>query len=94
MRVVGAAADLSGAVITANVKLVGGGRPVPACAAGAILYAVDNTSFASTHMAADPFTPLKAGVWTPITLTVPATGFTTVGQIALQISTYSCGAGM
>ncbi len=89
--------------VTANVKLVGGGRTThPTCQAGAFLYAVgyvpaaggSAAQYPNSHKDTDPFTPLVAGKWTPITLTIPAdAGFDMVQELAVQVSTYSCGTG-
>jgi hypothetical protein len=84
VRVVGAPLDLSNAVLTAKVKLVGGGAASATCPAHALIYGVG-----TTEATGSPVT-LEAGKWMDVTLTVPATGFTAVGQIGIRLTTYTC----
>jgi len=98
-----AAHNYKGYKVSANVKLVGGGRTTHAtCQAGAFLYAIGYVpasgataaQYPNSHKDTDPFTPLVAGKWTPITLTIPSdAGFDMVQELAVQVSTYSCGTG-
>jgi hypothetical protein len=80
-----AAHDYTSATVTANVKLVTGGAEDVTCAAHALLYAVSG----GTETPNVPIT-LPEGVWKPLTLSVPATGFTMVGELGIRITTYPC----
>jgi hypothetical protein len=88
ISVLSAQHDYSSAKATAKVKLVSGGRPVSTCQAGALMYAVDGDDFTSTPLPA--FTTLVEGQWVNIALTIPATGFAKVDELAVEITTYSC----
>ncbi|HEX3849976.1 MAG TPA: hypothetical protein VHW01_03365 [Polyangiaceae bacterium] len=77
--------DYSGATISAKVKLVTGGAEDVTCAAHALLYAVSG----STETPNAPIT-LTEGVWKDLTLLVPATGFSAVGELGVRITTYPC----
>ena len=88
ISVLSAQHDYSSAKVTAKVKLVSGGRPVSNCQAGALMYAVDGDDFTSTPLPA--FTTLVEGQWVDIALTIPATGFAKVDELAVEITTYSC----
>ena len=82
-------ADYSGNVITANIKLVGGGVATAACPVKAWIYAINNV--AGTNTPADPNTvALEVGKWSVASLTVPATGFDKVGVVALRLTTFPC----
>lgn len=87
IRVPFAAADYSGAVITANLKLVGGGRPDAACPVKAWIYVVNNEG--GTNSVANPI-PLEVGKWAAASLTLPATGFDKVGLLGVRLTTFSC----
>lgn len=87
VRVAGAALDLSGATLTAKIKLVAGGKPDANCPVRATLYAINNVGGTNTDPSA---ATLKVGQWVDATLTVPATGFTAVGLVGLRLNTFSC----
>ena len=78
-----AAHDYSSATVTA--KLVTGGAEDVTGAAHALLYAISG----GTETPNVPIT-LTAGVWKPLTLSVPATGFTMVGELGIRVTTYPC----
>jgi hypothetical protein len=80
-----AAHDYTSATVTANVKLVTGGAEDVTCAAHALLYAIS----AGTETPNFPVT-LTEGVWKALTLSVPATGFTAVGELGIRVTTYPC----
>jgi hypothetical protein len=80
-----AAHDYTSATVTANVKLVTGGAEDVTCAAHALLYAISG----GTETPDFPVT-LTQGVWEALTLSVPATGFTTVGELGIRVTTYPC----
>jgi len=88
VRVVGAEQNLSGATISAKVKLVGGGAPSATCAAHALVYVIDNMA-PYAESTPSPVT-LTVGKWMDASLTVPATGFEKVNQIGIRITTYTC----
>jgi hypothetical protein len=88
ISVLSAQHDYSSAKATAKVKLVSGGRPVSTCQAGALMYAIDGDDFTMTPIPA--FTKLVEGQWVDIALTIPATGFTKVDEVAVEITTYAC----
>lgn len=87
VRVPFAAADFSGATITASLKLVGGGRPDATCPVKAWIYIVNNVG--GTQSDANVI-PLELGKWKAATLTVPATGFDKVGLLGLRLTTFAC----
>ena len=82
-------ADYSGNVITAKVKLVAGGAPDEGCPAHAMLYGIGITGTKSAETPNEPIT-LSAGAWLNLTLTVPATGFTKLGELGIRVTTYPC----
>jgi len=88
VRVVGAEQNLSGATISAKVKLVGGGAPSATCAAHALVYVIDNMA-PYAESTPSPVT-LTVGKWMDASLTVPATGFEKVNQLGIRITTYTC----
>ncbi len=90
LHVVFAPGDYSNAVISAKVKLVGGGDTGSAtCPAHAVVYAIDNGDFIEPTTAETPVTLLK-GQWTDAKLTVPATGYTHLDEIGIRFTTYPC----
>jgi hypothetical protein len=80
-----AAHDYTSATVTANVKLATGGAEDVTCAAHALLYAISG----GTETPNFPVT-LTEGVWKTLTLSVPATGFTMVGELGIRVTTYPC----
>ncbi len=82
-------ADYSGNVISAKVKLVAGGAPDEGCPAHAMLYGIGITGTKATETPNEPIT-LSAGVWLNLTLTVPSTGFTKLGELGVRVTTYPC----
>ena len=82
-------ADYSGNVVTAKVKLVAGGAPDDSCPAHAMLYGIGITGSQSAETPNEP-TTLTAGVWLSLTLTVPGTGFSKLGELGVRVTTYSC----
>ncbi len=77
--------DFSGATITATVKLVTGGAIDVTCPAHALLYAVSGAAETPNL----PITLLEGG-WQNLSLSVPATGFTAVGEVGIRLTTYPC----
>ena len=82
-------ADYSGDVISAKVKLVAGGAPDEGCPAHAMLYGIGITGTQSAETPNEPIT-LSAGAWLNLTLTVPSTGFTKLGELGVRVTTYPC----
>ena len=88
IRVPIAQTDYSGATITANIKLVGGGVNTASCPVKAWIYAINNVG--GTNTDANNTIPLEVGKWSAATLTVPATGFDKVGIVAVRLTTFAC----
>ena len=87
VRVAGAPLDLSGATLTAKIKLVAGGKPDANCPVRATLYAINNVGGTNTDPSA---VTLKVGQWVDASLTVPGTGFTAAGLVGLRLNTFAC----
>ena len=85
VSVVTAPHDYSGHHVTAKIKLVAGGSAVATCPARGLLVAING----ATQELGTPVT-LLPGVWTDATLTIPATGFTTMPELLFRVTTYTC----